>query len=78
NNTNPRSLARVNLSYLAEGKNTPGFIATAEPIESNQISISWENIPPSGTYTINAEAVTWNKESIRLEPITLIVNNIDN
>ncbi|MCK5061330.1 PBP1A family penicillin-binding protein [Candidatus Parcubacteria bacterium] len=78
NNTNPRALARVNLSYLAEGKDTPGFIATAEPIESNQISIFWEGIPASGTYTINAEAVTWSKESIRLEPITLIVNNIDN
>ncbi|MCK5211162.1 PBP1A family penicillin-binding protein [Candidatus Parcubacteria bacterium] len=78
NNTNPKSLARVNFSYLVEGGDTPGFIATAEPIEGNQIVISWVDTPPSGTYSINVEAITWSKESIRLEPITLIVNNIDN
>jgi len=77
NNTNPKSLARVNFSYLVESGDAPGFIATAEPVEGNQIVVSWIDPPPSGTYSINVEAITWSKESIRLEPITLTVNNVE-
>ncbi len=76
---NPTTLAKINISYRRqEGDNPVVFIAAAEPVDSQTVSIRWNDIPPSGTYQIEAEAVTWDKQSIRPKPITLIINNITN
>jgi 1A family penicillin-binding protein len=73
---NPSTLAKINFFY-SQNENGATSIGSLENINSETISFKWEKAPMSGTYTINAEAVTWSKKSHKLPPLILIVNNIN-
>ena len=75
--TNFNTVAKINFYYSSE-ENEIKSIGSIENISSENNNFGWEEAPASGTYQISAEAVTWSKKSYKLEPITVIVNNIDN
>lgn len=71
----PMGLAKANLFYTIESDNTPQFITSIAPIGSTEFMGVWDSPPPSGTYHVTGEGITWGKKSLSLEPITIIVNN---
>jgi hypothetical protein len=72
---NPRALARIELYYQLENEEKKNPLATIQPIDTNTLSANWQVPPASGTYRVLATATTWQKETIDLEPILLIINN---
>ena len=74
---NPKQLAAVNIYLLSENNNSQKIIAAIKSIEENTITWLWNDIPPSGTYKIYGEAVTWKNEKIKTNDITIIINNIN-
>lgn len=77
NTDNYIGIAKINLYYTSNTDSNPQYINTIQPVDNNSVEGVWENIPPSGTYKISAEGITWYKKSINPQPITLIINNIN-
>jgi len=74
---NPELAAKINLYHKTEGASSPTLFKTIQPIDSAAPSTVWENIPPTGTYTVFAEIITWSKQSAKSKDIILIINNIE-
>jgi 1A family penicillin-binding protein len=73
---NPSSANKIDFYYKPESGG-PVLINSFQSIDTNLLTISWDKIPPSGTYRLYAEATAWTKEIIKTEEIIVSINNIN-
>ena len=72
----PIPVAKINI-YIRKENEDAYLISTLEPIDTAAVSASWEAIPKNGTYTLFAEAITWDKTTIKTNETIVIINNTE-
>ncbi|MFH1745006.1 MAG: penicillin-binding protein, partial [bacterium] len=73
---NPTSAGQANFYYIKEEDGaTAVLISSVQPIENGTISTNWKNVPPSGSYKIYSEVITWSGEKIKSNEILITVTN---
>jgi 1A family penicillin-binding protein len=70
-------IASIKFYNTPEGSQEAQLIDTGSPAGSSEISASWQSTPPSGSYTIYAQATKWSGEKINSDEVLVIVNNIN-
>ncbi|MFC1678312.1 penicillin-binding protein [Patescibacteria group bacterium] len=77
NLTDPEPISTLNVYYLIENNPIPNQITSIQPVDTNQVTTHWINIPPSGTYKIYAETISWNNVVAKSKQAIINVNNIN-
>jgi hypothetical protein len=72
---NANAVARANFFYTDSAGNAAKEIAASSHITDGEITVAWKKIPPTGTYKIYCEIITWDKRSIKTPGTSLVVNN---
>ncbi|MEA3398617.1 MAG: penicillin-binding protein [Patescibacteria group bacterium] len=77
NFTDKAQAAKADFYYLLDGSNEARLAASIQPVENNQLIISWNDIPASGAYKLWVETATWDKKTAKSNEVIVIINNIN-
>jgi 1A family penicillin-binding protein len=75
--SNYKAVAKINVYATNDGEATPKLLGVIGPIGNDGVIFKWAEVPPSGTYKLYGEAVTWSKKIIKGNANTLTINNLN-
>ncbi|MBL7058669.1 penicillin-binding protein [Patescibacteria group bacterium] len=70
---NPEQIKNIDYYYTSEGSTTPQIISSLSSINSNKIIYKWDQIPPTNSYTLYAEAIKLDGQIIRSSQAKILI-----
>jgi len=75
---NPTQVAKIILYAQKKDGDKLLIINKIQPIETNEVSTTWNKIPESGNYKIFAEAIGWSGQNKKTEEVNINITNEGN
>lgn len=70
------SVAKMEI-YFTDESGVKKVIKKIGPIENEIVNVSWDKVPPTGTYKVGAEATGWNGSNSSTKEVYIVVTNLN-